>query len=61
MSTIEEKLNSTGVNSGTHSLLEEMKLLKEMQDHSGKNILYFPINITSHENFSFFNLHFARF
>ncbi|XP_071698331.1 auxin response factor 5-like [Rutidosis leptorrhynchoides] len=34
MSTIEEKLNSTGVNSGTHSLLEEMKLLKEMQNHS---------------------------
>ncbi|GJX34247.1 RNA-directed DNA polymerase, eukaryota, reverse transcriptase zinc-binding domain protein [Tanacetum coccineum] len=34
MSTIEEKLNSTG---GTHSLLEEMKLLKEMQDHYGFN------------------------
>ncbi|KAM0008007.1 putative superoxide dismutase [Helianthus debilis subsp. tardiflorus] len=33
MTTIEEKLNSTGVNSGAHTLLEEMKLLKEMQDH----------------------------
>ncbi|XP_071702824.1 auxin response factor 5-like [Rutidosis leptorrhynchoides] len=41
MSTIEEKLNSTGVNSGTHSLLEEMKLLKEMQDHS---VIKKPIN-----------------
>ncbi|PWA45162.1 transcriptional factor B3 family [Artemisia annua] len=38
MSTIEEKLNSTG---GTHSLLEEMKLLKEMQDHS---VIKKPIN-----------------
>ncbi|KAL8265529.1 hypothetical protein R6Q59_023659 [Mikania micrantha] len=34
MTTIQEKLNSTGVNSGAHNLLEEMKLLKEMQDHS---------------------------
>ncbi|CAI9270616.1 unnamed protein product [Lactuca saligna] len=34
MAAIEEKLNSSGVNSGSHSLLEEMKLLKEMQDHS---------------------------
>lgn len=34
MAAIEEKLNSSGVNSGAHSLLEEMKLLKEMQDHS---------------------------
>ncbi|KAI7725193.1 hypothetical protein M8C21_025418 [Ambrosia artemisiifolia] len=34
MTTIEEKLNTRGVNSGAHSLLEEMKLLKEMQDHS---------------------------
>ncbi|XP_024976571.1 auxin response factor 5-like [Cynara cardunculus var. scolymus] len=41
MTTIEEKLNSTGVNSGTHSLLEEMKLLKEMQDHS---VIKKPIN-----------------
>lgn len=41
MSTIEEKLNSTGVNSGAHNLLEEMKLLKEMQDHS---VIKKPIN-----------------
>lgn len=41
MTTIEEKLNSTGVSSGAHSLLEEMKLLKEMQDHS---VIKKPIN-----------------
>ncbi|KAJ0466820.1 putative transcription factor ARF family [Helianthus annuus] len=35
MTTIQEKLNTTSVNTGTHSLVEEMKLLKEMQDHSG--------------------------
>ncbi|KAI3724327.1 hypothetical protein L2E82_36099 [Cichorium intybus] len=41
MAAIEEKLNSSGVNSGAHSLLEEMKLLKEMQDHS---VIKKPIN-----------------
>ncbi|KAK9062760.1 hypothetical protein SSX86_019950 [Deinandra increscens subsp. villosa] len=41
MTTIQEKLNSTSVNSGAHSLLEEMKLLKEMQDHS---VIKKPIN-----------------
>ncbi|XP_076951970.1 auxin response factor 5-like [Bidens hawaiensis] len=41
MTTIQEKLNQTGVNSGTHSLLEEMKLLKEMQVHS---VIKKPIN-----------------
>ncbi|KAL8201932.1 hypothetical protein R6Q57_011079 [Mikania cordata] len=41
MTTIQEKLNSTGVNSGAHNLLEEMKLLKEMQDHS---VIKKPIN-----------------
>ncbi|KAJ0781454.1 putative transcription factor ARF family [Helianthus annuus] len=42
MTTIEEKLNSTGVNSGAHTLLEEMKLLKEMQDHH--SVIKKPIN-----------------
>ncbi|KAI7755320.1 hypothetical protein M8C21_030166, partial [Ambrosia artemisiifolia] len=28
----------TGVNSGAHSVVEEIKLLKEMQDRSGKSI-----------------------
>ncbi|XP_021989630.1 auxin response factor 5 isoform X2 [Helianthus annuus] len=34
MTIIQEKLNAASVNTGTHSLVEEMKLLKEMQDHS---------------------------
>ena len=35
MGTVEEKVKTVGLVSGAHTLLEEMKLLKEMQDHSG--------------------------
>jgi auxin response factor len=36
MTSVEEKLKPTGfINATTHTLLEEMKLIKEMQDHSG--------------------------
>lgn len=35
MSCVEEKLKPVGLMNGTHTLLEEIKLLKEMQDHSG--------------------------
>ncbi|KAL2532553.1 Auxin response factor [Abeliophyllum distichum] len=35
MGSVEEKLKTGGLVGGTHNLFEEMKLLKEMQDHSG--------------------------
>ncbi|XP_022894441.1 auxin response factor 5-like isoform X1 [Olea europaea var. sylvestris] len=35
MGSVEEKLKPGGLVGGAHNLLEEMKLLKEMQDHSG--------------------------
>ncbi|KAA8537539.1 hypothetical protein F0562_027147 [Nyssa sinensis] len=35
MGCLEEKVKTGGLVSGAHTLLEEMKLLKEMQDHSG--------------------------
>uniref|UniRef100_A0A5B7AM04 Auxin response factor n=1 Tax=Davidia involucrata TaxID=16924 RepID=A0A5B7AM04_DAVIN len=35
MGCLEEKVKTVGLVSGSHTLLEEMKLLKEMQDHSG--------------------------
>ncbi|KAL2480158.1 Auxin response factor 5 [Abeliophyllum distichum] len=35
MGSVEEKLKTGGLVGGAHNLFEEMKLLKEMQDHSG--------------------------
>ncbi|KAL2468267.1 Auxin response factor 5 [Forsythia ovata] len=35
MGSVEEKLKPGGLVGGAHNLFEEMKLLKEMQDHSG--------------------------
>lgn len=35
MGSVEEKLKPGGLASGTNNLLEGMKLLKEMQDHTG--------------------------
>ncbi|KAK2996427.1 hypothetical protein RJ639_025449, partial [Escallonia herrerae] len=35
MASVEEKLKPVGLIGGAHTLLEEMKLLKEMHDHSG--------------------------
>lgn len=36
MGSVEEKHKPGSLVSGAHTLLEEMKLLKEMQDHSGQ-------------------------
>lgn len=35
MGSVEEKNKPGSLVSGAHTLLEEMKLLKEMQDHTG--------------------------
>ncbi|KAL6995811.1 hypothetical protein U1Q18_005946 [Sarracenia purpurea var. burkii] len=34
MGSVEEKVKTKGFTTGTQTLIEEMKLLKEMQDHS---------------------------
>lgn len=36
MGSVEEKNKPGSLVSGAHTLLEEMKLLKEMQDHTGQ-------------------------
>lgn len=38
MGYVEEKLKPAGLINGTNTLLEEMKILKEMQDISGLSV-----------------------
>lgn len=41
MGSVEEKARSAGLINGAHSILEDMKVLKEMhQDHSGQFYFY---------------------
>lgn len=43
MGSVEERAKSAGLISGAHSIIEDIKVLKEMhQDHSG--LFYFAIN-----------------